>query len=464
MFASSSHRSRRASSRTAARWAAIVVGGLVLLAVVIALVLWWYAGSRMNEIDVPALDATEQDTTQDDGTTSEVVAAGELEGTLNVLVVGSDTREGLTEQQLLELGTEDDGSSLTDTIMVVQISPAREKAVVVSFPRDLRVDYPGEGAVKINSVQARGGPNALVEVVQDFSGLDLDHYVEINMAGFLNLADALGGVEVCLDEPLVDEHAGVDLPAGCQNLDSVDALGFVRSRRVASEQFGAADFGRIAKQQYYLRQAMSQATDLGTLVNPLKVKRLIDAVGSSVTTDAQLGLTDMYRVANTLKGVTADDVILRTVPGTVQEIDGQSFVVHEAGPTTDLFAAMREGGELGEAGTEAPSQLEPADVSVLVVNGVGREGLAADVQSYLEDRDFVVADAVNPSDLDPDDDFDTALQRLTIRHTPDMAPRAELLLDHLGDLPVDLEEVESGEVPDDADVLLEVGSAWTDQS
>lgn len=460
MFASSNHRSRRASSRTAARWAAIAVGALALLVLVIALALWWYAGSKMNEIDVPALDPTQADEEQ----TGEVAGAGQLADTLNVLVVGNSTREGLTEQQLLELGTEDDGSRLTDTLMVVQISPNREKAVVVSFPRDLRVEYPGEGAVKINSVKARGGPNALVNTIQEFSGLDIDHYVEIDMAGFLDLADALGGVEICLDEPLVDDDAGVDLPAGCQTLDSVEALGFVRSRREPTEQFGAGDFGRIAKQQYYMRQAMSQATELGTLANPLKVKRIIDAVASAVTTDQALGLTDMYRVANTLKGVTADDVIMRTVPGTVQTIDGQSFVVHEPGPTTDLFAAMREGGDLGDEGTEAPSELGPADVAVLVVNGVGREGLAADVQSYLEQRDFVVTDAVNPSDLDPDADFDTSLERLTIRHTPDMAPRAELLLDHLGDLPVDLEKVAPGELPEDADVVLEVGSAWSDRS
>ncbi len=456
MFSSSSHRSRRASGRTAVRWAAIGLGGLAVLALLVALALWWYANSQFDEIDVPSLE--------EEQTAGEVEGAGELEDTLNVLVVGNDTREGLTEAQLQELGTEDDGSQLTDTIMIVQIAPSREKAVVVAFPRDLRVDHPGEGAVKINSVRARGGPDALVDTVQDFSGLDLDHYVEINMAGFLDLADALGGVEICLDEPLVDDYAGVDLPAGCQTLDSVDALGFVRSRRVPTEQFGAADFGRIAKQQYYLQQAMSQATQLGTLANPLKVKRLIDAVASAVTTDRELGLTDMYRIANTLKGATADDVIMRTVPGTTQDIDGQSFVIHDAGPTTDLFAAMREGGDLGDEGTEPPRELAPADVSVLVVNGVGREGLAGDVQSYLEEREFVVVDAVNPSDLDPAAEFDTSLERLTIRHTPDALPRAELLLDHLGDLPVDLEEVEPGEMPEGADVLLEVGSAWSEQS
>lgn len=462
MFRSSSLRSRRSTRGTVVRWVAAAAAVLVVLGALTAGGLWWYASSQLDEIDVPALDRPVETT---DGSEGEVTAAGTVTDTLNILVVGNDTREGLTEQQLQELGTTDAGSQLTDTIMLLQVSPEREKAVVVAFPRDLRVQMPGEGDVKINSVVARGGgPDALVEVVQDFTGLDLDHYVEIDMAGFLELADALGGVEVCLDQPLVDEYAGVDLTAGCQTLDSAEALGFVRSRRTETEQFGAGDFGRIAKQQYYLQQAMQKATQLGTLVNPLKVKNLIDAVASAVTTDRALGLTDMYRIANTLKGVTSEDVVMRTVPGTIQTIDGQSFVVHEAGPTTDLFAAMREGGDLGGLGTEAPSELAPSDVRVLIVNGVGIEGLASDVQTYLEEREFVVTDALNPSDLDPEDDFDTSLEGLTIRHTSETAARAELLLDHLGDVSAELEEVEPDALPDGADVVLEVGSAWDQQS
>ncbi len=97
----------------------------------VALGLWWYANSKLEEIDVPSLE--------EERTAGEDEGVGELEDTLNVLVVGNDTREGLTEAQLQELGTEDDGSQLTDTIMVVQIAPSREKAVVVAFPRDLRV-------------------------------------------------------------------------------------------------------------------------------------------------------------------------------------------------------------------------------------------------------------------------------------------------------------------------------------
>ena len=456
MFLSSSHAGRRSSTRTAAKWLAIGITAVVVLGLLTAGGLWWYANSQLEEIDVPALDEPV------DGPDGEVQAAGELEDTLNVLVVGNSSREGLTEQQLQELGTEDDGSAATDTIMIVQISPNRDKAVVVGFPRDLRVSYPSVGDVKINSVIARGGVDALVSTVQDLTGVDLDHYVEIDMAGFLDLAEVLGGVEICLDEPLVDTYAGIDLPAGCQTLDAADALGFVRSRRVPTEQFGADDFGRIAKQQYYLTQAMQEVTQLGTLANPLKVKRIIDAVAGAVTTDRQLGLTDMYRIANTLKGVTADDVTMRTVPGYWDQSSG--FVVIEPEPAEALFQALRQGGELGDMGLESPDELAPGDVEVLIVNGVGIEGLASDVQDYLEERDFVVVDAVNPSDLDPDDDFDTTLQRSTIRHTEAGLARAELLRDHLGDVQVELEQVEPGAIPDGADVVLEVGAAWDDRT
>lgn len=455
MFRSSSLRGRRASGRTAARWLVIGLASVLVLVALTAAGLWWYANSQLEEIDVPALDEPVDPT-------GEVRAAGELQDTLNVLVVGSSSREGLTEQQLQELGTVDDGSVATDTIMLVQIAPDRDKAAVVGFPRDLRVAYPSVGDVKINSVIARGGPNALVTTVQDLTGVDLDHYVEIDMAGFLDLAEVLGGVEVCLDEPLVDAYAGVDLPAGCQELDAAEALGFVRSRRVATEQFGADDFGRIAKQQYYLSQAMQEATQVGTLANPLKVKGIIDAVASAVTTSRQLGLTDMYRIANTLKGVTADDVTMRTVPGYWDP--ETNFVVIEPEPAEVLFQALREGGDLGEIGRESPDELGPEDVDVLIVNGVGIEGLASDVQSFLEERDFVVVDAVNPSDLDPDDDFDTTLQGSTIRHTEAGRARAEILRDHLGDVPVELEQVDPDQLPDGADVVLEVGAAWDDRT
>ena len=186
-------------------------------------------------------------------------------------------------------------------------------------------------------------------------------------------------------------------------------------------------------------------------------------MASAVTTDRALGLTDMYRIANTLKGVTADDVVMRTVPGTIQNIDGQSFVVHEPGATDRPVRrdAQRRGARGHRASTPRTSS-GPRTCACSSSTASGSRGWPSDVQSFLEQRDFEVVDAVNPSDLDPEDDFDTSLEGLTIRHTADGLPRAELLRDRLGDVPVDLEEVD--ELPEGADVVLVVGSAWEDQA
>jgi LCP family protein required for cell wall assembly len=450
MFASV-NRARRPRGRTVVRGALVVVAALVVLALVLAFALWRYASSRIDEVSVPVLEEnrTATDAPQD-----------EIPGTLNVLVVGSDSREGLTDQELEELGTEDIGTNLTDTIMLVQVSPVRDKAVIVSFPRDLRVDPPGEvGPVKINSVQARGGADLLIRTIQDLTGVPVDHYVQVDIKGFLDLTNAIGGVEICLDEALVDVYAGVDLPAGCRVLDGRQAAGFVRARRTPTEQFGADDFGRIAKQQYFISQAMDKVTSAGTLLNPLKVKRLIDAVGSAVTTDRELSVTQMYRLANTLRNFTSEDLESRVVPSYWSNETGFTHMYVEQAEA--LFQSLRDGSDLGDVGTSTPEDLEPSDVRVLVVNGVGTEGLAREVSDYLTSRDFEVVDALNPQDLDPDTTWDPGLEGLTIGYLPAAEAQAQLLANHLGDLPVELVVLDPVRGYEGADVILTVGSAWS---
>jgi len=416
---------------------------LAVLALAILLGLWRYASTQIEEVDLPSLDSNDDpDAPQDT-----------VPGTLNVLVVGTDSREGFTEEELRELGTEDIGTNLTDTVMLVQVAPTREQAVIVSFPRDLRVDPPGEpGVMKINAVHAAGGPDLLVRTVQDFTGVIIDHYAEINMKGFLALTDAVGGVEVCLDEPLEDVYAGIDLPDGCQNLDGKEAVGFVRSRRVATDQFGADDFGRINKQQYFIRQAMAKVRSAGTLLNPLKVKAVIDAVGSNLTTDRDLGPREMLSLAGSLQNLEPSDVATRTVPGYWSPDTG--FVHAYPEQAEALFQSLRDAETLPDVGTEAPAELEPKDVRVLVLNGVGTEGLASDVADFLTDKGFQVVDATNADEYDPD------LEELTIQYTVGEVARANLLEEYLGDVPVTLVEVEAGTLAAGVDVVLTVGSAW----
>jgi LCP family protein required for cell wall assembly len=449
-FTSVRHAKRRRWG-TAVRFASLGLAALLILALASTLALWRYANSRLDREEIAAIEANRdrEDTAPvaaDDATT-----AAPLTDTLNVLLVGTDSREGLSDEQLLELGTEDVGTALTDTIMLVQLSPEREDPVIVSFPRDLRVVVPGEGVRKINAVHAGGGADLLVRTVQELTDVRIDHYVEVNIAGFLELTDAIGGVEVCLDEPMVDRYAGVDLPAGCQVLDGRKAAGFVRARRV-KDQFGADnDFGRIARQQHFIRQAMERITSAGTLANPVRVKRLIDAVAGAVTTDTDLGATQMLRLANSLASLSPDSVSTRAVPGVYSNETG--YVHADEEEAASLFAALRDGSALPPVGLTAPGELTAAAVDVVVLNGAGTEGLAGEVADFLEARGFRVVSTGNAgSETAPDFTYEVT----EIAYAPGDEAEARLLAQFLPGA----ELVALDEEPAQGDVIVTVGADW----
>lgn len=451
-FTSVRHAKRRRWG-TAVRFAALGIAAVVLLALAGGLGLWRYANSQLDRAEIPAIEANR------DGDASSAVAAGERTPpapteTLNVLVVGTDSREGLTEQQLLELGTEDVGTALTDTIMLVQLSPLRDEAAIVSFPRDLRVEVSGEGPAKINAVHPMGGPDLLVRTVQDMTDLRIDHYVEVNIAGFLEMTDAVGGVEVCLDEPMVDRYAGVDLPAGCQMLDGRKAAGFVRSRRVEDQFGGGDDFGRIARQQYFIRQAMEEITSANTLANPVRVKRLIDAVAGAVTTDTDLGATQMLRLAESLSSISPDTVSTRVVPGYYSADTGYVHAYEDQAEA--LFQALRDGTALPQVGLTAPAELVAADVRVVVLNGAGTSGLAGEVADFLEARGFDVVGTGNAGTAAvPDYSYEVT----EVGYAAGDEAKARLVADVLpGARLVELEDP-----PTQGDVVVTIGADWNER-
>jgi LCP family protein required for cell wall assembly len=411
------------------RMVGIAAAAVTILVLAVGLGLWKYANSKIKTVELPSLE--------DD------LADQPLQGTLTVLLVGADSREGLTDEQLERLGTEDVGTDLTDTIMIVQVSPAREQVAIVSFPRDLRVSYGGE-PVKLNSIKSRGGADALVATVQDYTGVEIDHYVEVDLAGFLRLTDAIGGVEVCTENGLVDAYAGANIPPGCHELDGEEAVGFVRARQTTDE-FGSGDFGRISRQQYFIRQAMDKLTSAGTLLNPFKLKRLIDAVAAAITTDRDLGARDMLRLANSLRDVTPEQLETRSVPGYWQS----PFVYAYPERAEALFQALREGGPMPDVGQDEVEDLAPADVELEILNGVGTSGLAAEVEQWLEDRGFVVSSVGNA------DSFEVATT--VIRHAAGERAKADLVA---GAFPG--ATVEEGSVPPGVDVVVIVGADWVD--
>jgi len=434
-------------------WLTVVAAFVVVMtltATATAGTLIWYSDHAIGRVDVTALEdgaisARDLDGDGELSPAEQEVEVDEIEEVMNVLVVGNDSREGLTEEELGALGTEDHGAQLTDTIMLFQLDPRRDNAAVLSFPRDLRVEYCNGGVGKINGAYAVGeesgvgGPNCLVETITELTGIPIQHYVEVDFAGFIDVVDTLGGVDLYLDEPIRDRYAGIDLPAGCVTLDGKQALGFVRARHIDS------DLGRVARQQRFLKELVAEATSAGTLMNPARLFGLVRSLAGTVETDAGLGLDEMRRIAYSLRGVNADRLVARTVPVYDDTINGVYYAVPIESQAEAIFAAFRNGTIIppqpGEAGSEAPTaaptapSLTAADVDPLVVlNGAGTGGLGSATSRHLRAHGFEVILTDNA------DEF--GQERTRVRYAPGLDAQAEVVAEALGGAV--LEEVAPG--------------------
>jgi LCP family protein required for cell wall assembly len=351
----------------------------------------------------------------------------ELTEVLNVLVVGTDTRDGLTEEQLLRLGTEEEDGLRTDTIMLLQLDPRRDGVSVISFPRDLLVTRCDGSRGRINAAfaigerQAEGeGPSCLVRTVTDFTGVPVNHFVQVDLVGFVDIVDSLGGVSVFLDEPIRDVAAGADFPAGCVTMDGIDALSFVRIRRIDN------DFGRIARQQRFIREVVNEAASVGTLANPPRLFSLVDAAARAVSVDDGLSANQMRRIAFSLRDLGPEGLDTRTVPSTPQTINGAAFVVADEEASDALFSAFREGTLVpDEVVIEEPEPIGADDVpAITILNGAGIQGLAQEALDALEAAGFTIAETGNA------DSFE--FTRTQVVYPADLLEEAEVLAEALG--------------------------------
>lgn len=326
----------------------------------------------------------------------------EVTKVLNILVVGSDSREGLTPRQLKALGTRPEDGDRADTIILAQLDPRRNRAVLLSFPRDLFVTRCDGSRGRINEAYSigehdgTGGPGCLVQTIRALTGIPIDHFVRINLLGFINVVDAVGGVSFYLDQPLRDRYAGLDLPAGCVTLDGARAVGFVRARHIHS------DFGRIARQQRFIRELVRKATSVDMLLRPQRLYEVVRSVGQSVETDQNLGLPEMRRIAFTFRDLTAEGVDAWTVPVDDRYRGDAYYAYIRQREANALFQAFRTGEfppRLGPPG--APTTLKPADVPpVQVRNGAGADGLASAARLALIQRGFTVSVPLNAASFD----------------------------------------------------------------
>lgn len=251
------------------------------------------------------------------------------------LLVGSDGREGLTPEQQADLTTGGDlGNSRTDTILLVHVPGVGSgvPTTMVSIPRDSYVPIPEYGSDKINAAFAIGGPTLLTQTVEQATGLRIDHYAEIGFGGFADLVDAVGGVRICPAEPISDPLAGIELPAGCQELNGRTALGFVRSRATAR-----ADLDRMVHQREFMSALVERASSPSVLLNPLRWYPMATAAAGTVTVDEGDHVWDLARLAWALRG----NVTNVTVPiGEFTDNGSGSIVVWDSDAAKQLFSAL----------------------------------------------------------------------------------------------------------------------------
>jgi LCP family protein required for cell wall assembly len=279
------------------------------------------------------------------------------------LVVGSDDRDGLDEQARRDLRLGSFDGQRSDTIIYVAISADRSDVSLVSLPRDLLVMDDGRQSKLTDTFT--GGPDNLIRVLRANFGLPVNHYAKVSLGGFVEVVRTLGGVNICLDEPLRDRKSGADFDAGCHDMSAEQALSYVRSR-----QGPRADFERIDRQQQFLRATLSELVDARILADVPRLFRLVEDVAGNVTTDEGLGVNQIRGLADELRQVLRDGVPMTTFPGYPRRIDGLDYVVAYGPGARAMLEDLRAGRPIADRG----SREERDDTAVAVLSGGRAEG------------------------------------------------------------------------------------------
>ncbi len=384
-----------------------VLAGIVS-AVLLATTGWsWYLG-QVAEATVNRTDAIPSTGNDESGDAPEA---------MNLLLVGSDSRARLTPEQLAELSAGTDSGLNTDTMILVHVPADGSAASFVSFPRDSYVDIPGHGWNKLNAAYAlgysgvddglpeaqrqAGGAQLLVQTISGLTGLQIDHYAEVDLLGFFELTNVVGGVEVNLCQAVDDrEYSGAFFPAGPQTISGADALAFVRQRHNLGPQ-GRGDYDRIIRQQVFIAGVLRNMLSSDVLLDPGRQRQLVEAASQAVTVDQDL---DLFALARQMQSVTLGSIEFQTVPYVGDErVDGAGSVVRLQDEETlhEFFAQLSAEPEApAEEPVEPPATVDPAEVSVEVLNGSGVSGLAASAADELSAAGFTIADTGNADSSD----------------------------------------------------------------
>ncbi|MEV3856661.1 LCP family protein [Streptomyces sp. NPDC050095] len=320
---------------------------------------------------------------------------------MNVLLVGTDGRDKISEEERQKYRLGGAPCHCTDTIMIVHISEDHERASVVSLPRDSYAMMPAHTdqnsgdehhahPVKINAAYAEGGPQLTVRTVENMTKVKIDHYLEVDFTSFMKTVDELGGVEVCTARPLKDSYTGLDLGVGTHELDGGEALQYVRSRHTD----GAGDLGRMQRQQRFLASLISKTTSSGVLLNPVRFRNVARTLLSSVRADKGFGADEMVELARAMRSFGPSSSEFTTVP-----IGNISFPVKGIGSTVKwdekksakLFQALRDDEPLAPHRARKKAtvvDVSPQQIRVQVENGTVTSGLGRKVDAALRGTGF----------------------------------------------------------------------------
>src|SRR5271155_1907181 len=334
------------------------------------------------------------------------------DGAIDILLVGMDSRTDahgnpLSAQELAALRAGDEVASNTDTIILVRIPNNGKSATAISIPRDTYVSAPGLGKTKINGVYGQtkeekrvslvesgvapaeaeaggteAGREALIKTVADLTGVTVDHYAEIGLLGFSLITDALGGVKVCLKEPVYEPLSGADFPAGWQKLNGPQALSFVRQRH----ELPRGDLDRVGRQQVVVSSLAHQAISGKTLSSPSTMNRLQQAIQRSVVLSSGWDIMDFV---TQLQKLAAGKIAFATIP-VLDEAgwsdDGMHSVVRvDPHQVQDWVAGLLQDQAKGKTDELAYT---PAKTTASVLNDTDINGLAASVSEVLTSKGF----------------------------------------------------------------------------
>lgn len=341
------------------------------------------------------------------------------DGAIDILLVGLDSRTDahgnpLSAEELATLHAGDEEATNTDTIILIRVPNNGKSATAISIPRDSYVAAPGLGKTKINGVYGQtretkraglvqagaspteaaaagteAGREALIKTVADLTGVTVDHYAEIGLLGFALIADALGGVDVCLKEPVYEPLSGADFPAGRQKLNGPQALSFVRQRH----DLPRGDLDRVVRQQAVMAALAHRVISGQTLSSPATLKRLEQAVQRSVVLSSGWDIMDFVRQLQKLAGGNVAFATIPVLDGAGWSDDGMQSVVRvDPRQVQDWVVGLLHEQDQGKTDELAYT---PAKTTANVVNDTDINGLAAAVSKVLSSKGFTTGSVGN---------------------------------------------------------------------